>query len=444
MKDMHREAVGAPSGRQPRAPEGVEEPIWELTERGRDHAIVLLDLKGNVASWHERAQAIMGHEAREIIGTHFSCFYPPEAAARARSELELKIAAVEGRFESEGWRARRDCSRFWAHLVLMALRDHDGELRGFGHVIRNVPQPRCAQALQGAACRTNEFIAMLSHELRNPLAPIRNAVKLLRGEQLTDTQGKWLTGILDRHSAHLVRLVDDLLDVSRLTQGTIRVQREQVDIASVLACALEASRPVIDAQGHTLCLALPEEPVQLFGDSVRLVQVIAELLDNAARYTPRGGEIRVGVKPLGREVQIHVRDTGVGMTPAFMAKAFDLFWRGEGPIERSQGGLGVGLSLARHVVELHDGYLEVRSAGRGKGSEFLIRLPISNTLSAVQTVIEDRCVGGAHAQAPVGAAAAPAQAARDRHFVTPGHYATLNRLLSEFQSDTATVQMAQP
>jgi PAS domain S-box-containing protein len=117
MKGMHREVSGAPPGRQPHAPEGVEEPIWELTEGLRDYAIVLLDLKGYVASWHDGAQAIMGHEARQIIGTHFACFYPPEAAARARSELELKIAAVEGRFESEGWRARTDCSRFWARLA---------------------------------------------------------------------------------------------------------------------------------------------------------------------------------------------------------------------------------------------------------------------------------------------------------------------------------------
>ena len=117
MKDVHCEAFGTPSGGQPHPSEGVEEPLWQLTERVRDYVIVLVDPKGHVASWHDGAQAIMGHEAREIIGTHFSCFYPPEAAARARSELELKIAAVEGRFEREGWRARKDCSRFWAHLA---------------------------------------------------------------------------------------------------------------------------------------------------------------------------------------------------------------------------------------------------------------------------------------------------------------------------------------
>jgi PAS domain S-box-containing protein len=243
MKDMHREASGAPSGRQAHAPDGVEEPIWQLTEWLRDYAIVLLDLKGYVASWHDGAQVIMGYEAREIIGTHFACFYPPEAAARARSELELKIAAVEGCFESEGWRARRDGSRFWAHLVLTALRDHDGELRGFGHVIRNVPQPGCAQALQGAACRTNEFIARLSHELRNPLAPIRNAVELLRGEQLTDTQLKRLTGILDRHSAELMRLVDDLLQVSRLTQTVVEDGCVGGAHARPPVCGVAASAP---------------------------------------------------------------------------------------------------------------------------------------------------------------------------------------------------------
>jgi Histidine kinase-, DNA gyrase B-, and HSP90-like ATPase len=150
------------------------------------------------------------------------------------------------------------------------------------------------------------------------------------------------------------------------------------------------------------------------------------------------------LKQLGREVEIRVRDTGVGMTPALMAKAFDLFTRGEGPIERSEGGLGVGLALARHVVALHDGYLEVHSAGRGKGSEFRIRLPISDTFSAGPTVIENRRVAGARARPPVGGVAGSAPAECDRHFVKPGYYAVLNRLLSAFQPDTATMQVAQP
>ena len=238
-------------------------------------------------------------------------------------------------------------------------------------------QPRHAKPLPGTPRQTKEFVAMLSHELRNPLAPIRNAVHLLRCKHLNDSDVQSLVAMLDRNSAHLVRLLDDLLDVSRLTHGTIRLHSQVLDIASVVARAVEASRPVIEAHSHTLCLALPEEPVQLSGDCVRLVQVIGELLDNAARYTPPGGEIRLTVMPLERQVEIRVRDTGIGMAPELMDRAFDLFTRGEDPLARSAGGLGIGLALARGLVELHGGYLEAHSAGRDKGSEFLMRLPVS-------------------------------------------------------------------
>jgi PAS domain S-box-containing protein len=248
--------------------EAGEGRLWQRIEAAPEHAIVLLDPHGNVASWHDGARAILGHEAQEIMGAHFSRFYPAEAIQSGRPELDLKLAAIEGRVEDEGWRVRRDGTRFWARTMLMPLRDRDGELRGFGQVIRDFSQPECTESLVGIASRMNEFIAVLSHELRNPLAPIRNAVHLMRHKQLSDTEVQRLSAMLDRHSAQLVRLVDDLLDVSRLTRGTIRVQRDLVDTASVMTCVLEACRLAIDAHGHTLHVMLPEEPVRLTGDSV--------------------------------------------------------------------------------------------------------------------------------------------------------------------------------
>jgi PAS domain S-box-containing protein len=241
--------------------------LWQRIEAAREHAIVMLDRHGKVASWHDGARAILGHEAQEIMGAHFSRFYPAEVIESGRPEFDLKVAAIKGRVEDEGWRVRRDGTRFWAGAMLMALRDRDGELRGFRQVIRDLSQPERTEAL-GIAFRMNEFIAMLSHELRNPLAPIRNAVHLMRHKQLSDTELQRLSAMLDRHSAQLVRLVDDLLDVSRLTRGTIRVHRDSVDIASVMACVLEACHLAIDAHGQTLHLMLPEEPVRLTGDSV--------------------------------------------------------------------------------------------------------------------------------------------------------------------------------
>ena len=436
---VDREYTDALSREQRQAPEPGQESSWQRIEAVRDHAIVLLDAHGNVASWHDDARAILGHEAQEILGAHFSRFYPAEVIESGQPELDLKVAAIEGRVEKEGWRVRRDGARFWARAVLMALRDRDGALRGFGQVIRDFSQPERAEALVGVASRMTEFIAILSHELRNPLAPIRNAVHLMRHKQLNDTELQTLSAMLDRHSAQLVRLVDDLLDVSRLTRGTIRVQRDLVDIASVVACALEACRPAIDAHGHTLHVMLPEEPVRLTGDSVRLVQVIVNLLDNAARYTPRGGEIRVTVKPLAREVEIRVRDSGIGMTPTFMAKAFDLFTQGERPIERSEGGLGVGLALARQLVKLHGGDLQVHSDGRGKGSEFLVRLPLSGPASAVPTAATDGPVEGAYPEGRIREVEGPPKTDLDRHFVKPRDWAALRWLLSVFRAHTSTL-----
>lgn len=440
MKDgVDRGYLDAPPGEQFGAPEGGGDPLWQLTDEVRDHAMVLLDPQGFVASWHDGARALTGHQAHDMIGTHFSRFYLPEARADARPELELELAAVEGHFGGEGWRVRQDGSQYWAEVALIALRDRDGELRGFGHAISGIPEPIRAKRLPSSATRqANEFIAMLSHELRNPLAPIRNAVYLMRCKHLNDTELQSLLAMLDRNSERLVRLVDDLLDVSRLTQGTIQLHTQVVHIASVVARAVDASRLVIDAHGHSLRVALPEEPIELTGDCVRLVQVLAELLDNAARYTPPGGEIRLAVKPHARQVEIRVRDTGVGMAPALMAKVFDLFTRGEGPMERSAGGLGVGLALARGLVELHGGQLEAHSAGRDTGSEFVMRLPVSVPPSVVPTVTSQGRVDGAYPQPGVREVDAESRRGLERHFVKPRYWAALRRLLTDFQSHPRT------
>jgi PAS domain S-box-containing protein len=435
MKDrLDRECTAAPSGGQLPAPEDREERLCQLTEEVRDHAIVLLDPQGIVTSWHDGAKAVTGYEAHEIIGTHFSRFYRQDAVDGAWPELELRVAAIQGRFGGAGWRVRHDGSHYWAEVALMALRDRDGELRGFGHLITDIAQPGRPKPLPDVARQMNELIAMLSHEFRNPLAPIRNAVYLMRRKQLTNTERQSLLSMLDRHSAQLVRLVDDLMDMSRLTQGTIRLHSQALDIASVVARAVEASRSVIDAHAHTLRLALPEEPVQLTGDCVRLVQVIVTLLDNAARYTPPGGEIRVAVKLLDRQVEISVRDTGVGMAPELLAKAFDLFTRGGRPLERSEGGLGVGLALARGLVELHGGQLEAQSAGRDKGSEFLMRLPVSGPVPALPTVAVQAPVDGADPQPGIRGVDPSPQKRLERHVVKPRYWAALRRLLSDFQS----------
>jgi PAS domain S-box-containing protein len=416
-----------------------EHTMCQLIEEPREHAIILLDPEGHVASWHDGAQASMGYEANEIIGAHLSRLYPAAAVACGCPELELRVALAEGRFAGEGWRVHRDGSCFWARILLMPLRDRDGRLCGFGYLTRDVPERKHAGALECTGAM-NDFISRLANELRKPLAPIRRTVQLLRCKRLNDAELEVLYDTLDQDSAQLVALADDLLDSSRLLHERIGLLSEELDLGSVIARALEPSLPVIDARGQTLHVQLPEEAIRLKCDPVRLARVLESLLGNASRYTPDDGQIWLTIRPLGGQVQIRVRDSGIGMTPEFTAKAFDLFTQGECPKERQPAGLGVGLALARRVIALHGGSLGLRSDGLGTGSECLIHLPaleaasVAATASPAPQVTADGEVGRAVAGPRTRGAEASAAAKHDHHFVKPRHFGALYRLLRELAS----------
>ncbi len=231
---------------------------------------------------------------------------------------------------------------------------------------------RRAGELADADRRKDEFLAMLAHELRNPLAPLSNALHLLeRGGADRD----WLRQIAERQVRHLARLVDDLLDVSRITQGKISLRKERVPLSDVVTRALEMMRTPLDARGHQLTVSMPPRPVRLEADAARLAQVLGNLLSNAAKFTPAGGSIWLTAEPLDGEVVIRVRDTGVGLAPELLPNVFDLFVQGDASLDRTRGGLGIGLTLVRRLVELHGGRVEARSPGIGQGSEFLVYLP---------------------------------------------------------------------
>jgi signal transduction histidine kinase/DNA-binding response OmpR family regulator len=223
--------------------------------------------------------------------------------------------------------------------------------------------------------RKNEFLAMLAHELRNPLAPIRNAVEVLRRLGLKDADLEWANEIIGRQVEQLARLVDDLLDISRITGGKIQLRTEPVEIALVVARAVETSRPLIDARRHVLNIVLPAEPLRVDVDAVRIAQVLANLLNNAAKYTGEGGKIELEVAREGAEVVVRVRDNGVGIAPEILPRIFDLFTQADRSLDRSQGGLGIGLTLVRRLVQMHGGTVQAFSAGANRGSEFVIRLP---------------------------------------------------------------------
>jgi signal transduction histidine kinase/ActR/RegA family two-component response regulator len=241
---------------------------------------------------------------------------------------------------------------------------------------------RLHQEVQEVNRRKDVFLAMLAHELRNPLAPIRNAVHVMRLMSPGESQLEWSRQVIERQVGHLSRLVDDLLDLSRLMRGMVKLQKKEIELALAVAHAVEASRPLIDAQGHELATRLPPEPLRLEADLTRLTQVLANLLNNAAKYTDPGGHIVLSAERDGGEVVIRVVDDGRGMPPELIPHVFDLFTQGDRTLARSEGGLGIGLTLVKSLVEMHGGRVQAQSEGSGKGSTFSIRLPLVQTPQA--------------------------------------------------------------
>jgi PAS domain S-box-containing protein len=367
-----------------------EERFRILVEGVFDYAIFLLDPDGYVVSWNEGARRINGYSADEIIGEHFSRFYPPEALAKNWPARELEIARAEGRFEEEGWRVRKDDTLFWASVVITALWDESGDLRGFAKVTRDLTERKRIEELEADNRQLYEFLAMLAHELRNPLAPVRNAVNIMRLKATGDPGLEWARDVVDRQVTHLARLVDDLVDVSRITSGRISLEREKVEMAAVVTRALESARPFVESRRHALEIALPATPLVVEGDPERLAQVLANLLDNAAKYTPEEGKISLAVEREGDEAVLRVRDTGKGMPEELRSRVFDLFTQGARGLDRSEGGLGIGLTLVERIVSLHGGSVEAHSEGAGKGSEFVVRLPALAAEKAAEESEADR------------------------------------------------------
>ncbi len=229
-------------------------------------------------------------------------------------------------------------------------------------------------SLREADRRKDEFLATLAHELRNPLAPVRSAVQVIKIKGPSDPDLDWSRDVIERQVARMARLLDDLLDVSRITRGTLELRRQRVELSAVVDDAVETSRPIIERGGHELRISLPAGPVHLDADPVRLAQIFGNLLNNAAKYTDVGGRIDLRAERAGDDVVVSVKDTGIGIAADVLPRLFDMFSQAEPALERSQGGLGIGLSLVKGLVELHGGTIVARSEGPGRGSEFIVRL----------------------------------------------------------------------
>ncbi len=414
----------------------VEERLRQSEERFRllvdgvtDYAIFLLDAGGHVTTWNQGAERIKGYTASEIVGTHFARFYPEEAVRAGAPQDHLAHALETGRFEEEAWRVRKDGSRFWAAVVITAIHDSAGAFQGFAKVTRDLTERKQAEdqielsnreledrvtqrtadlaaanttliaqnvarerleielrrtvaQLREADQNKDEFLAFLAHELRNPLAPLGNLAELLRLQADGTPSLSPLRDMMDRQVRHMTRLVNDLLDLSRVTRNTLHLELDWIDLSIVLRDSLEMTAPDRAARGHHLTVMSAESPVTIHGDRTRLAQVFANLLTNASKFTPPDGRIEVIVAASPDVARVTIRDDGIGIPSEKLRRVFDLFVQVT-PGEPS--GLGVGLTLARRITELHRGTIRAHSPGEGQGSEFVVELPIAERPASIET-----------------------------------------------------------
>ena len=355
--------------------------------------IITIDERGNVESFNPAAQKLFGYERAEVMGKNVKMLMPEpyhgEHDAYIHNYVRTSHAKIIG-IGREVTGKRKDGSVFPMELAVSEF--HIGQRRYFTGIVRDITERKRLQDelqqrlhdLADADRQKNEFLAMLSHELRNPLAPMSNALYLLKNARPGDADGLTeVHGMMERQLQQLVRLVDDLLDVSRIIRGKIGLRRDRVDLRHALERAAETAKPVIDAYGHVLHMSLPDEAVIVAGDLVRLAQAISNLLTNAAKYSRATAPIELTLASEGDEALVTVRDHGVGIAPELLPRIFELFVQGEHGLARSQGGLGIGLTLVKRLVEMHAGTVSALSEGAGRGSEFRIRMPAPREWAAV-------------------------------------------------------------
>ncbi|HYF64420.1 MAG TPA: PAS domain S-box protein [Herpetosiphonaceae bacterium] len=374
-----------------------EERFRLLVEGVRDYAIFVLDPDGYITSWNAGAELIKGYSADEIIGRHFSTFYPPADVAAAKPQRELEIARRDGRYEEEGWRLRKDGGRFWASVVINALYATDGGLRGFAKVTRDLSERKRAQEerellrnreieleieratrrqMELAVEARDQFFATASHELKTPLTTILGSAqlqlrRLSRNPQVPEAEQQRAQTILHQ-AMRLQRLINSLLDVTRLQEGRFGLNLQSLDLVGLARGLADELRPMLSR--HQLALRLPAEPAFIEGDHDRLEQVLQNLLQNAIKYSPNGGTIGLEIEADAAEVRLIVSDTGIGIPPAEVPRIFERFYRGSNVEGGSLNGMGIGLYVVSEIIAFHGGTVEVTSQ-LGASSRFCLHLP---------------------------------------------------------------------
>jgi PAS domain S-box-containing protein len=350
-----------------------EERFRLMIESVSDYAIFMLNPEGRVASWNNGARRIKGYTADEILGRHFSVFYPAEASAAGLPAKLLSMALKDGRVEDLGWRVRKDGTRFWGQVTITALYDERKVLRGFAKITRDLTMNRHMDQLRKAGRKKDTFLATLAHELRNPLAPMLTGLELILRSPEDSARITQVAGMLRRQVDQMSRLIEDLVDISRITSGKVALRKGVVSVGEVVSRSLEAVKPGIEQKRQRLTQHLPSGEVLVHADLHRLSQALTNLLSNAVRYTPAEGNITLSCRVDGQMLLIAVKDDGIGIAPENQEEIFDLFEQGENGVTE---GLGIGLTLVRTIARLHGGTVLVESAGEGRGSTFTLRLPV--------------------------------------------------------------------
>jgi len=351
-----------------------EERFRLLIESVVDYAIFMLDQNGNIVSWNEGARRIKGYESDEIIGLHFSRFYTAEALEAGLPGKLLAKALEQGSAEDHGWRVKKSGERFWGSVLITAVRDEEGEHRGFVKITRDLTERKRSEMAAEANQRKDTFLATLAHELRNPLAPMLPGIEIILKMPHDTGRVIQIASMIRRQIGQMSHLIEDLVDLSRITTGRIRLRRERAALTEIIEASLDTVRPLIDEKGHQITLTLPPFLVEVDADKHRLTQAFTNLLVNAAKYSPRGAEINVSAEIQKAGVlQFRVRDNGMGLSNEDVGRVFELFEQGK---QGSTDGLGIGLTLVRTIAEMHGGAASAASPGANKGSTFTLELPI--------------------------------------------------------------------
>lgn len=349
----------------------------------REYAIFAMDPQGRIVHWNDGAAYMTGYSEQEVLGRPLHEIFTPEDVAAGAPDQELATAAHVGRAADERWHQRKDGSRFWALGMVLPLHDESGQLVGFGKILcdrtdlKELQETlgRHAEALRVADEHKNRFLATLAHELRNPQSALMSSAALLLRQSRSDPELHRLAQVVDRQVRHSARLVHDLDDIAHISRGKLQLDRQTLDLRQVASLAAESVAALMKERGHDFKYDVSALPVWVSADRARMQQIIANLLANAARYTPEGGRIGMTLSMEDSDAVLRVYDTGVGIRPEQLGQIFELFSQAHTELAESRAGLGIGLALARDLVTAHGGSIQARSEGVGKGSEFIVRLP---------------------------------------------------------------------